>query len=209
MANNGGDAGKTLEQLGSEQSIKGLLTTMVTAGALQELNNSISFNGQSGPAASGINAISTNQLPELFEQNLLRNITSNVAGNAIDAAINGKPLDEKTLSTAISGALASAGLATGANAIGDAASAKDGNPAQIDSFTQKVAHAVMGCAGGAVTSGDGSGCTAGAVGAVIGELAAQYASESGISDQDALNVAKVLAAASGLLVGAQEITPPQ
>jgi filamentous hemagglutinin len=34
MANNGGDIGKTLEQLGKEESIKNLLLTMATAGAL-------------------------------------------------------------------------------------------------------------------------------------------------------------------------------
>ena len=45
LINNKGDIGKTLEQLGSEQSIKGLLTTMVTAGALDKLEGFASFYG--------------------------------------------------------------------------------------------------------------------------------------------------------------------
>jgi Possible hemagglutinin (DUF637) len=120
MVNNGGDIGKTLQQLGSEQSIKGLLTSMVTAGALDKLGNSAMFNGQSGAGASGVNGISTAQTAATFGDKLLKNITNNVAGAAIDSAINGKPLDEKALSSALSSALITTGLAAGANAIGDA-----------------------------------------------------------------------------------------
>jgi filamentous hemagglutinin len=47
MVNNGGDIGKTLQQLGSEESIKGLLTTMATAGALQSLDKALGFDSTS------------------------------------------------------------------------------------------------------------------------------------------------------------------
>jgi filamentous hemagglutinin len=45
LANNGGDIGKTLQQMGSAQSVKGLVTTMATAGALQNLDKVLGFDG--------------------------------------------------------------------------------------------------------------------------------------------------------------------
>jgi filamentous hemagglutinin len=192
MVNNGGDIGKTLSQLGSEQSIKGLLTTMVTAGALDKLGSSGMFNGQSGAGASGVNGIGTAQTAATFGDKLLKNITNNVAGAAIDSAINGKALDEKALSSALSSALITTGLASGANAIGDA---------KMDSFTSNVAHAVLGCAGGAALAGNSGGCGAVAVGAAIGEMAANYALNNGMSDTQAAALAKVLSATAGLLAG--------
>jgi hypothetical protein len=41
IPNNGGDLGKTLNDLGQSQHIKALATAMVTAGALQGLNTSL------------------------------------------------------------------------------------------------------------------------------------------------------------------------
>jgi hypothetical protein len=111
----------------------------------------------------------------------------------MDAAISGKAFDEKTLSTALSNALITAGMAQGANSIGDA---RVDNV--LNDFTQKLAHAVLGCAGGAATGG---GCSAGAIGAVIGEITAEYATQSGMSKDNALALAKTLSAASGVLVG--------
>jgi hypothetical protein len=194
MVNNGGDIGKTLEQLGKEESIKNLLLTMATAGALDKLNQSLSYNGVS---FSDINAKST------FGSQLLKNVTNNLASSAVDAAINGKPFNEDAISKALSSALVTTGMAQGANAIGDAATGKNGNPAQINAFTQAVAHAVLGCAGGAATAGNASGCAPGAVGGVVGELAAQYYNPSGdpAKTTDTVNFAKTMAAVAGVLVG--------
>ncbi len=159
------------------------------------------FNGQIGAAAAGPNSLSTAQTAATFGDKLLKNVTNNVAGAAIDSAINGKPLDEKSLSTALTSALITTGLASGANAIGDAR--VDGNPSTgnantLNDFTSKIAHAVLGCAGGAATGG---GCTAGAVGAVIGEMTAEYAKDAKLSDSQAVALAKTLAASIGVLVG--------
>lgn len=209
MVNNGGDIGKTLAQMGSEQSIKGLLTTMMTAGALSQLNetffkdsnvnsngDSVSYNGQGGEAATGNNAISTVQDAAKFQQNLLKNITNNIAGSAIDAAINGKAFDEKTLTSALSSALIATDMASVAKGIGDAKDVGD-----LNGFTQAVAHAALGCAAGSAIAGNSSGCSPGAVGAVVGELAADYAVKNGASRADAIAFAKVFAAAAGLIAG--------
>jgi filamentous hemagglutinin len=201
MVNNGGDIGKTLQQLGSEQSIKGLLTTMATAGALQQLGSNPMFTGQSGAGTTAVNSLSTTQTAATFSGQLLKNVTNNLAGSAIDSAINGKAFDEKALGAALTNALITTGLASGAGAIGDAR--VDGNAAagtanSLNDFTNKIAHAVLGCAGGAATGG---GCSAGAVGAVIGEMTAEYAKDAKLSDSQALALAKTLSAASGVLVG--------
>ena len=201
MVNNGGDIGKTLAQLGSEQSIKGLLTTMATAGALQQLGSTAMFNGQSGTAAAGTNGLTTAQTAATFGDKLLKNITNNLAGSAIDSVINGRAFDEKALGNALTNALITTGLASGAGAIGDArvdGNAATGTASTLNDFTNKIAHAVLGCAGGAATGG---GCGAGAVGAVIGELTAEYATNAGMSKDNALALAKTLSAASGVLVG--------
>ncbi|CAM8633227.1 VENN motif-containing domain containing protein [Comamonadaceae bacterium] len=191
LVNNGGDIGKTLEQLGSEQSIKNLLTVMVTAGALSNLNQTLGFNGQSGAGASGTNGITTSQAANQFTSNLLKNVTNNVAGAAIDSAINGKPLDEKALASALSSALVTAGMAQGANTIG---------ASDLNSFTNKLAHAALGCAGGAAMGGS---CESGAVGAVVGELAAEYinpTADPALREQT-LAFAKTIAAVAGVIVG--------
>ncbi len=202
MANNGGDIGKTLQQLGSNQSVKALLTTIATAGALQGLNETLSATGQSGAGASGVNGIAANQAANQLTQNLTRNLTNNLAGAVIDSAINNKPLNADTLASAFKGAIITAGLASGANTIGDAAA-----QGSINSLTQQVAHAVLGCAGGAATTG--SGCAAGAVGAVVGELAAGYYMDNKQDPKlsaeqnkaNALAFAKVMSAASGIVAG--------
>ncbi len=204
MVNNGGDIGKTLQQLGSEQSIKGLLTTMATAGALQQLGSTSMFNGQTGTAAAGTNGLNAAQTATTFGDKLLKNITNNLAGSAIDSAINGRAFDEKALSSAITNALITTGIASGAKAIGDAKDSGD-----LNKFTQAVAHAALGCAGGAAVASSGGGCSAGALGAVVGEMAANFYlknnEDSGLSlDQNkanALAFAKVISATAGVLAG--------
>ncbi|CAM8655721.1 Domain of unknown function DUF637, haemagglutinin putative [Comamonadaceae bacterium] len=178
LVNNGGDIGKTLEQLGKEESIKGLLLTMATAGALDKLNANY---------FKGIDAKSP------FIDQLQKNLTNNIATDLMNSALAGKPFDENTLANSLKGALINTGMAQGANAIGDGLVAKN-----LNEFTHKLAHAVLGCAGAEAAGGD---CRSGAVGAVVGELTAEFASKSGMSNADALALAKVLAATSGVMTG--------
>ncbi|MDT7515038.1 DUF637 domain-containing protein [Rhodoferax mekongensis] len=177
MVNNKGDIGKTLEQLGSEQSIKNLLTTMVTAGALDKLNSTMGWNN--------INAKST------FVDQFQKNLGNNLATDMMNSALAGKPFDENTLANSLKGALINTGMAQGANAIGDGLVAKN-----LNEFTHKLVHAVLGCAGAEASGGN---CRSGAVGAVVGELTAEYAVKSGMNNADALALAKVLAALPELL----------
>jgi filamentous hemagglutinin family protein len=178
MVNNGGDIGKTLEALGKEESIKNLLLTMATAGALDKLNANY---------FPGVDA--KNSFIDQFQKNL----TNNIATDLINSALAGKHFDETSLASSLKNALINTGTAQGANAIGEGLVARN-----LNEFTHKLAHAVLGCAGAEAAGGD---CRSGAVGAVVGELTAEYASKSGMSNADALALAKVLAATSGVMTG--------
>lgn len=173
MVNNGGDIGKTLEQLGSQDNVKVLLTAMLTAGALNSLNNTVSYSGAGGNVPPG--TLNTGQTANNFNSNLLRNITNNLASASIDAAISGKRLDENALASSLRSAFITTSAAQGANAIGDARS--DGT---LNAYTQAVAHAVLGCAAGAAMT-DG-GCEAGAAGGIVGELSAKFHNPDGRGD---------------------------
>jgi hypothetical protein len=188
MINTQGDIGKTLDQLGKEESIKNLVFTMLTAGALGSLSESLKLDQ--------INAQSS------FTANVGKNAITNLASASMDAALNGKPLNEEVLSKALSNALIAAGAAQGAHAIGDAASGVNGNPAQINAFTQSVAHALLGCAIGSASTGSGAGCSPGAVGAVVGELSAKFFNPDGKgSATDTVNFAKTMASLVGAMSG--------
>jgi hypothetical protein len=188
MINTQGDIGKTLDQLGKEESIKNLVFTMLTAGALGSLSESLNLDQ--------INAQSS------FAANVGKNAITNLASASMDAALNGKPLNEETLSKALSNALIAAGAAQGAHAIGDAATGQNGNPAQINAFTQSVAHALLGCAIGSASAGSGAGCSPGAVGAVVGELSAKFFNPDGKGNAtDTVNFAKTMASLVGAMSG--------
>ena len=62
-------------------------------------------------------------------------------------------------------------------------------------------------AGGAAAAGNGGGCGAGAVGAVVGGLTAQYASNTGMTDKtDITNLARLMSATAGLLASNGDTT---
>ena len=193
FVNNGGDIGKTLKDMGSSQNVKGVLTAMVTAGVLTELGSTTTATGQTGANAQ---AISTTQAVDKFAANLMQNVTNNMASAVVSSAINGTPLNEDTLSTALSSALITAGMAQAANNIG--AATQNGT---LNAYTQAMAHALAGCVGGAATTGNSGGCSAGAVGAVVGELSAGYAKSTGATDANALAFARSMSAVAGALVG--------
>ena len=213
LANNQGDIGKTLQAMGSNSAIRNTVTAMVTAGALAGLSDMFSassnttpgtssatdatFTGQSGAGSltNSTSGIATSQALNDFAGNLAKNVTNNLTGTVINTAINGKPLNEAAIAGALTSALITAGTAQAANSIGDATQS-----GALNTYTQAIAHAVAGCAGGAAAAGN-SGCGAGAVGAVVGELTAQYASSSGMTDKtDITNLARLMSATAGLLV---------
>ncbi len=162
LINNGGDIGKTLRELGSKDSLKSLLLSMATAGALNGLSNSLTINGQTLASI-------TPQTAD-FGANLAKAAINNVASAAINSALTGASLED-SIQTALVGALVSTAAGQTANWIGDVTA---DSPA-----LKALAHALAGCVAGAAGQGGGAGCSAGAAGAVVGELAAQWYNPSG------------------------------
>ena len=83
--------------------------------------------------------------------------------------------------------------AQSANAIGDI-TAGDGT---LDEFANKVAHAIAGCAVGAARTDTSGGCGAGAIGAAVGEMAAEAYGKKSDTTQFAAMVAGIAAATTG------------
>ncbi|MCH7314474.1 DUF637 domain-containing protein [Acinetobacter sp. ANC 3882] len=151
LVNNQGDISKTLQQLGSKDSIKSLATSVITVGILDKIGGTewmSQFNdtGITGRLITG---------------------TVNSAGTAlVTTAINGGSLSENienallfNLANALQGSLA-----------GEIKGLEDTNY-----ILHKIAHAAAGCMAATVAKSD---CEAGAIGAAIGEMAADLVPKS-------------------------------
>ncbi len=184
FVNNGGDLGQTLKDLGSKDSVKSIALAMVSAGALQGLNDTLTIGDQK---LSAINAKDST-----FAANLGKAVINNVASATMTSALTGVSLED-SLKTALTSAVISAGAGQAANTIGDLTA--------NNQAAKALAHALAGCVAGAAGSGS-QGCQSGAVGAVVGELAAQWYDPNGTKPvQDTLNFVKLVSAAAGALTG--------
>lgn len=151
LINNGGDIGETLKDLGSKESVKGLVTSVVTAGLLSEVGAALNLKPDS----------------TYFPDRLMNNFTNAVGSTLVQTAINGGNLQENLekallagLSGALQGELASQ-IGTGFGKV---------DPGTLEYVLHKIAHAAAGCATAAVTD---SSCGAGAIGAGVGEIVAE------------------------------------
>jgi hypothetical protein len=188
MVNNGGDIGKTLNQLGSSDSIKNILTSMVTAGALDKLNSAMGWQDISPKTAD-------------FASNFGKNIANNLASASINSALTGASLEDG-VKGALLNAVVSTSMAFGAKAIGLMTIPDANGNATLNPAGQALAHALLGCVSGAATAGNSGGCTPGAAGAVVGELAAQWYDPTGDkTDAEILDFVKVVSATAGALTG--------
>jgi filamentous hemagglutinin len=185
LINNQGDIGAALHDLGSSASIKNLLTAIATGGVLGSMN----FNPTGLPTLEGG--------AQPFMEQLGKNLQAGVARAVIGTAINGGSLEE-SLQNGLKGAILDTLAAQAAYKIGDL---KDAG--KLDSFTQLVAHAIAGCAVGAVRTDNSSGCSAGAIGAVVGELTANNFGRDANGDPkpDAVQLAQMLSGIAGALAG--------
>jgi hypothetical protein len=186
IISNKGDIAGALKELGSKENVKGLATAIVTAGLVQGLG--VAFNLPTGAGTD-----------TTILQKLQTNLINGVAGSLVSTAINGGSLED-ALKNAIKTAIISSVAAQGAGIIGDM---KVGDNPALNQFTGSLAHAILGCAVGSATAGNSSGCAAGAGGAVVGELSAEwYGKTFGGNPADAANFAKLTTAIAGLAGGA-------
>ncbi len=142
LINNQGNIGAVLKELGSSASIKSLTTSVLTAGLT---------GGAGVPSGAGFAEIA-------------KNIAYQAATKAaVNTAINGGSLGDNFANQLKTGAIA----VIGAEVAGDIGLAADSG--QINKATQLIAHAALGCAVGEINNGE---CGGGAIGGVVGEIAA-------------------------------------
>jgi filamentous hemagglutinin len=186
FVNNNGDIGKVLEELGSSEGVKSIATAMVTAGVLQGLSEVLPDN-----LANATNGSAK------FTDQLQRQLIDGAASAVVRSAINGTSLEDE-LRSGLTDAILNTVAAQSADGIGGLKYYGD-----INGFTQNVLHAIAGCAVGAARADSSSGCGAGALGAVIGELTANAfgRDEYGNVRPGAVEMTQVLAAIGGAVAG--------
>ena len=146
LINNKGDIGKTLQELGSSQTIKATVAAILTAGVLDKLGATATMKDLSGQTG--------------FSEKLTYNLI-NATGRALtNTAINGGNLED-ALKQALVGGLVD-------TAHGQAASQIKGLESQY--LAHKLAHALAGCVAGAAAGG---ACKDGAIGGAVGEIVAE------------------------------------
>lgn len=168
LINNGGDIGKTLNDLGSKESIRNLAASVVTAGLLSQVSTALNLKPDS----------------TLFPDRLMNNFTTSVGSTLVQTAINGGNLGDN-LQVALLAGLAGALQGELASQIGTSLDKVDPN---IFEYTiHKIAHAVVGCAAAAATK---QSCEAGAIGAGVGEIVAELMIPAGKTALDLTDAEK-------------------
>ncbi|MFN4065301.1 MAG: DUF637 domain-containing protein [Parazoarcus communis] len=146
LINNKGDIGQTLKDLGSSDSVKQLLTSMLTAGLTQSATEYL----------QGERLLVRDLNRATFTERFATYTTKAVVGASVQSVVMGHPLDE-TLQTALTNSLAQ----TLTSEIGDWGKGSETLVAKT------LAHAVVQCAAARVQGGD---CASAALGAATAEL---------------------------------------
>ncbi|MND50577.1 Filamentous hemagglutinin [compost metagenome] len=159
LINNGGDIGKTLKELGSKESVKGLAISVATAGALNAIGGTTMMQNIEKLKQSGdfVQKIAGNTAQALINSTISAGINTAVSGNSLSENL------EKYLASGAMSALQS----TMAQYI----KPLESQGFSVEYVLHKVAHAAAGCASAAATK---QSCEAGAIGAGVGEAMAEY-----------------------------------
>ncbi|WP_455474847.1 two-partner secretion domain-containing protein [Bartonella sp. B30(2025)] len=154
LINNGGNIGAVLQELGSSKAVLSIVSSMVTVGLTSQAT-----------AMAGVNQSLPKTAPviERITHEAEKNIVKAVISTGIQTALEGGSLDENLLAN-LRTALSEVVGKTLAEEIGTAKA-----EGKINTVTQIVAHAGLGCLVGSTASGD---CSAGAIGGAVGEAAA-------------------------------------
>lgn len=143
LVNNGGDLGKTLKDLGSKESVKGLATSVVTAGLLNQVGTALNLKPDSA----------------LLSDRVINNFTNSVSSSLVQTAINGGNLEDN-LKVAL--------LAGFAGTLQGEMAQNIKGLEEVNYIAHKMAHALAGCIAGAIQKQ----CEAGAIGGAVGEIVA-------------------------------------
>ena len=158
IINNKGDVGKALKDLGTSDTVKQIVTSALTAGALNQMGADIAqLNSK---VRTELFSSTGNQTIANLGGRLATNLSNAGISAGINTAVNGGSLKDN-LEANLLAALVN-------TAHGEAASKIKG----LDEYyiAHKVAHAVAGCAAAAANKGK---CQDGAIGAAVGEIAGE------------------------------------
>ncbi|WP_430511448.1 DUF637 domain-containing protein [Pannonibacter phragmitetus] len=165
LVNNRGNLGGALEELGSSATLRSLVTSMVTAGLTAHLMD-VSGIGQSLPR--------TAPMADRILREAQRNLIKATVNASVETVIQGGGFGDNLMSALRLAAADMVGKVA-AEEIGQAKFNGD-----IGTSAQLIAHAALGCATGAIQSGD---CAGGAAGGVAGELVAQIQLQAWVRDK--------------------------
>ena len=165
LVNNRGNLGDALEELGSSATLRSLVTSMVTAGLTAHLMD-VSGIGQSLPR--------TAPMADRILREAQRNLIKATVNASVETVIQGGDFGDNLMSALRLAAADMVGKVA-AEEIGQAKFNGD-----IGTSAQLIAHAALGCATGAIQSGD---CAGGAAGGVAGELVAQIQLQAWVRDK--------------------------
>ncbi len=164
LVNNQGDLGATLEQLGSDEGLRSLVTAMVSAGFTAQLNNAAGLGDFDPTTATAM-------------ENTIYRTQTGLIGASVNAtvstAINGGDIGDN-LTAGWTYAMVMAGLAGVQHKIGDFG---DANGLPEGSLPKVLAHAV---AGGLASEAAGGSFADGAMAAALAEAAGPLVGESGL-----------------------------
>ncbi|WP_375675734.1 DUF637 domain-containing protein [Bartonella sp. CL100XZDX] len=154
LVNNRGNIAGALHELGSSKNILSIVSSMLTAGLTSQITEMVGV-GQSLPKTAPF----VDRIALEAEKNLIKA----AIGTGVQTALEGGSLDKNFFNN-LRIALSDTVGKSLAEEIGTAKA-----EGKIDTVTQIVAHAGLGCLKGAVASG---ACTAGAIGGAVGEATA-------------------------------------
>ncbi|WP_375673722.1 DUF637 domain-containing protein [Bartonella sp. TS82HLJMH] len=154
LVNNRGNIAGALHELGSSKNILSIVSSMLTAGLTSQITEMVGV-GQSLPKTAPF----VDRIALEAEKNLIKA----AIGTGVQTALEGGSLDKNFFNN-LRIALSDTVGKSLAEEIGTAKA-----EGKIDTVTQIVAHAGLGCLKGAVASG---ACSAGAIGGAVGEATA-------------------------------------
>ncbi|WP_409524693.1 hemagglutinin repeat-containing protein [Nitrincola sp. MINF-07-Sa-05] len=190
--NSGGDLGETLDALGSSDNLQQILQSMITAGALQGLGQTITIDGK--PLASITPA-------DGFIAHAGSELITNITSAMIDSALTGSSLED-SIKDAVIASIINASASQGANWIGDMSIPDENGTVALNDFAQAFSHAILGCMAGSASAGSGDGCAPGAVGGVVGEFSAEFYNPDGTKNHNrTIEFSRMMASIAGAFTG--------
>ncbi|WP_252360331.1 two-partner secretion domain-containing protein [Acinetobacter baumannii] len=159
LANNGGDPLKALKSLGSSEYIKSLAVSVLSAGALSAVGGTAMMQNLEKLKQSG-------DLVQKIIGNTAQALVNSTIGAGINTAVSGNSLSEN-----LENYLASGVMTALQGTMAQYIKPLESQGFSIEYVLHKIAHAAAGCGAAAATK---QSCEAGAIGAGVSEVAAEY-----------------------------------